>query len=246
MDDELALDGGSAATKWQKQHAARKRQKLQKQHRAEAKANKAKALREARADLKRRQAKWLAGWKRKDAAAKAAGLPRPNKNGRPWRIGLEHSQVIDMTGWTFGRLTVIRSAPISLTMRTSQRCRVWVVKCSCGSPEYLVNGTSLRQGNSKSCGCLHRERLAKMHKEKRRRRAALLTAPLSIQIAELRHRVIGGKRIARRYSKLLGAVRAIIVQEELRQGIRRSWRGRALLSRAAKARAHQPKHQAEI
>jgi hypothetical protein len=52
MDDLLALDGGGAATKWQKKHAARQRQKLQKQHRAEAKAYKAKLLREAKADLK--------------------------------------------------------------------------------------------------------------------------------------------------------------------------------------------------
>jgi hypothetical protein len=35
MDDSLALDGGGAATKWQRQHAARQRAKLAKQHRAE-------------------------------------------------------------------------------------------------------------------------------------------------------------------------------------------------------------------
>jgi hypothetical protein len=57
MDDLLALDGGRAATKWQKQHAVRQRRKLQKHHRAEAKAQKAKELREAKADLKKRKVK---------------------------------------------------------------------------------------------------------------------------------------------------------------------------------------------
>lgn len=154
---DLALEGGGAQTKWRRQHGARQRQKLQKQHRAEAKETKAKALKAAKADLKARRAKWLKGWTRKAAAAKAAGLPKPSKKGRPWRLGNENPQVIDMVGRVFGRLTVVRSAPVSLTMKQSQRCRVWVVKCSCGSPEYFANGSSLRRGNSNSCGCLMRE-----------------------------------------------------------------------------------------
>jgi hypothetical protein len=81
MNDTGALEGGSAATLWQRRHAARQRRKLQMQHRAEAKAYRLKLLREARADLKKRKAKWLAGWNRK--AAKAAGLPKPSKMGTP-------------------------------------------------------------------------------------------------------------------------------------------------------------------
>jgi hypothetical protein len=223
----LALDGGRAATRWQKRHAARKRQKLQKQHRAEAKAYKAKLLREAKADLKRRKIKWWANWERRVAAAKEAGLPPPSRAGQPHQLGINNPCVVDMTGRTFGRLTVVRSAPVSLTRKTSQRCRVWVVKCSCGSPEKLVNGTSLRQGNSRSCGCLHRERLRRMHKDKSKRHATLLAAPLSVQLAELRHRILLRKPIARRYSKLLSAVRRVMVAEEVRQGVRLNYKTRA-------------------
>jgi hypothetical protein len=234
MDDTGALEGGAAATIWQRQHAARQRRKLQKLHRVEAKQNKLNLLREARADLKKRKAKWLAGWKRKAAAAKAAGLPIPSKMGAPWRLGTENSQVVDMTGWTFGRLTVIRSAPISLTMRTAQRCRVWVVKCSCGSPERMVNGTTLRQGNSKSCGCLVREHLRAAFARKRAEKQKLAHAPLSIRIAELRHRIFKKERIFRRDTMLLDSVRQLLIDDEVRAGVRRySKTGRAMLVRPA-------------
>jgi hypothetical protein len=239
MDDSLALDGGGAATKWQRQHAARQRAKLAKQHRAEARAAKQAASREAKADLRKRKAKWLAGWKRKAAAAKAAGLPKPSKKGSPWRTGLEHSQVVDMTGKTFGRLTVIRSAPISLTMRTSQRCRVWVVKCSCGSREKMVNGTSLRQGNVKSCGCLHVERLRATKGKKKSRtilREKLEAAPLTIQLNELRRRILAGK-VTNHDAKLLTKLRPILIEEEVRIGVRRRYgSGRPMLLKSAGVR----------
>ena len=220
MDDLLALDGGSSATQWQKKHAARQRRKLQKQHRAEAKAEKAKLLREARADLKKRKARWWADWRKRAEAAKAAGLPRPSRAGQPHELGINNPQVVDMTGMTFGRLTVVRSAPVSLTGRTSQRCRVWVVKCSCGSPERYVNGTSLRQGNSNSCGCLKRERIQQAGAKRRAARQKLDLSPLSVRLADLRHRVNTGKvRLAD--SKLISQVRQIVIEEEIRLGIRK-------------------------
>jgi hypothetical protein len=186
-------DGGAVATRWQRRHAARKRQDQKKKHRLEAAANKKRELREQRADLKKRRAKWLAGWKRKAAAAKAAGLPKPSKMGIPWRLGLEQSQTIDMTGWVFGRLTVIRSAPISLTARTAQRCRCWVVKCSCGSPERTINGTYLRQGVKRCCGCTKRDRMAE------RRKLKPPPAPLSVKLLleAQQQRTSGNRRVAR-------------------------------------------------
>lgn len=199
-------DGGGKATKWQRQHAARKRQTLAKRHRMEAAQNKKRAAAEAKADFKKRYAKWLKAWKAKCAVAKAAGRPRPGKKGRPWRKSLENSQVVDMTGRVFGRLTVVRSAPLSMTMRTSQRCRVWVVKCSCGSPERYVNGTSLRQGNSRSCGCLLREwgsTLGKRHAGERR------ALPLSVKMtaAAVELRKAGNVTLARLFEQAVGAVR---------------------------------------
>lgn len=199
-------DGGGVATKWQRQHAARKRAEAAKRHRAEAAANKKKVRAEARADLKKRLKKWRKGHLAKCAAAKAAGLPKPGTQGKPWRMGLENSQVIDMTGWTFGRLTVIRSAPISLTMRTAQRCRCWIVKCSCGSPERIVNGTSLRQGNSNSCGCLLREWATKLG---RAQRGKIKSHPLSVKLLlEAKAQRAGGNvRLARLLELSIGAVR---------------------------------------
>lgn len=56
-------------------------------------------------------------------------------------------KLIDLTGQTFGRLTVLRRAP-------DHRERVyWECRCQCGNTT-VVGGTALRRGNSHSCGCL--------------------------------------------------------------------------------------------
>jgi hypothetical protein len=51
-------------------------------------------------------------------------------------------------GMVFGRLTV-------MSMETA---KFWRVRCECGA-ELVVLGRNLRSGNSKSCGCLNREKL---------------------------------------------------------------------------------------
>lgn len=63
------------------------------------------------------------------------------------------SPKIDLTGQTFGRLTVIETAG-----RNARGRLVWHCKCSCG--ERLVTPTTddLRSGNTRSCGCLSREK----------------------------------------------------------------------------------------
>jgi hypothetical protein len=57
---------------------------------------------------------------------------------------------IDLTGKTFGRLTVIK--------RVENRGKrlYWLCECSCGN-EKIVCGTDLRGGVTKSCGCLQTE-----------------------------------------------------------------------------------------
>lgn len=58
------------------------------------------------------------------------------------------SKMIDLTGQRFGRLTVIErvaSRPGSTNAR-------WLCKCDCGN-ETTVLGTTLRRGESTSCGC---------------------------------------------------------------------------------------------
>lgn len=57
----------------------------------------------------------------------------------------------DLTGQKFNRLTVIRKAKNYSGGRT-----LWVCQCECGK-EIFVNGYNLRQGFTKSCGCLQKE-----------------------------------------------------------------------------------------
>lgn len=69
---------------------------------------------------------------------------------------------IDMTGWIMSehgvpdsRLTVIEEAEPHITKSGVKKVR-WKCKCSCGK-EVIVKGASLRDGNTKSCGCLATE-----------------------------------------------------------------------------------------
>lgn len=65
----------------------------------------------------------------------------------------------DETGNRYGRLTVIERAPV-----TDKKGRAyWRCVCDCGN-ERIVVGESLRHGNTKSCGCLRREKLAEPRK----------------------------------------------------------------------------------
>lgn len=57
------------------------------------------------------------------------------------------SRMVDMTGLRFGRLTVISRAGSN-----RRGLAKWKCECSCGN-ELEVMGASLRNGNTKSCGC---------------------------------------------------------------------------------------------
>ena len=66
-------------------------------------------------------------------------------------------KVVDLTGKRFGRLTVLRRDGViymSGNRRWSQP--TWLCKCDCGT-EFVTCGAYLRQGRTKSCGCLRRE-----------------------------------------------------------------------------------------
>lgn len=66
-------------------------------------------------------------------------------------------RAIDMTGLTFGRLTVVALAEVR-----PSRHRYWICQCSCGRTKEIY-GRNLRLGLTTSCGCkrteLHRARL---------------------------------------------------------------------------------------
>ncbi len=61
----------------------------------------------------------------------------------------------DMIGLRFGRLTVTERAGTA-----KSRTALWKCMCDCGS-ECIVSGSYLRQGDTKSCGCLQREGASK-------------------------------------------------------------------------------------
>lgn len=60
------------------------------------------------------------------------------------------SHLIDLAGQRFGRLTVIKKVP---SKNTNAR---WLCLCDCGNATTAL-GTTLRRGESKSCGCLRSE-----------------------------------------------------------------------------------------
>jgi len=65
---------------------------------------------------------------------------------------------IDLTGQKFGRLTVIKMIDERLNNGRIQ----WKCKCECGKIKNIT-GIYLRQGESRSCGCLHKDNIKKTH-----------------------------------------------------------------------------------
>lgn len=84
------------------------------------------------------------------------------------------SKTIDLTGHKFERLTVIRR-----TENMGGRV-AWLCKCKCGE-EVIVRGESLKSGNTKSCGCLHREKTKKLNASHRLRYHPLYKVWLGIK-----------------------------------------------------------------
>jgi len=72
--------------------------------------------------------------------------------------GNDVAKLVDLAGQKFGRWTVISRA-------TSNRCgaSMWLCRCDCGT-EKTIRHSSLTSGNSRSCGCLHREITSRTHK----------------------------------------------------------------------------------
>ena len=58
---------------------------------------------------------------------------------------------IDETGHRYGRLLVLERYPVK-----GVRYAFWKCRCDCGT-EVVISGKSLREGVSRSCGCLRSE-----------------------------------------------------------------------------------------
>lgn len=65
--------------------------------------------------------------------------------------------VLDLTGQRFGRLTVVR---IESTCKPVS----WVCKCDCGNEKNVIS-RNLTSGNTRSCGCLRAEHMAKAYRK---------------------------------------------------------------------------------
>jgi hypothetical protein len=62
----------------------------------------------------------------------------------------------DITGQRFGRLTVV-----SYQGKSKKRISLWLCDCDCGCTR-IVLSSNLRNGHTKSCGCLQREVTSKL------------------------------------------------------------------------------------
>ena len=69
---------------------------------------------------------------------------------------IRKDQRIDLTGERYGRLTAIKI--VEKPINRKQKGIYWLCKCSCGN-EFITTSNNLRTGNTKSCGCLGREKL---------------------------------------------------------------------------------------
>lgn len=63
---------------------------------------------------------------------------------------------LDLTNQKFGKLTAIKQGP-----SVKGRGTAWICSCECGN-EITVLTNSLRSGNTKSCGCLHKQTISNL------------------------------------------------------------------------------------
>lgn len=64
--------------------------------------------------------------------------------------------MLNLKGQKFGRLTVLDDEP-----RSIKGYRWWHCRCDCGTEKW-VNGSRLKSGQTKSCGCISKEKLTKV------------------------------------------------------------------------------------
>lgn len=65
-------------------------------------------------------------------------------------------KLVDLVGKKYGRLLVVKKAD-----SIGGHAR-WLCKCECGN-ECIVHGSSLKSGNTRSCGCYKRENAKKLY-----------------------------------------------------------------------------------
>lgn len=71
-------------------------------------------------------------------------------------------KLIDLTGKRFGRLVVLEKAGRRVS-ENGNATIMWKCKCDCGNV-VEIRGASLRNGNTRSCGCFIEEKRSEFHK----------------------------------------------------------------------------------
>lgn len=71
----------------------------------------------------------------------------------------------DLTGMTFGRLTVLQRADDYVEPKSKKRHPQWLCRCECKN-EKVILGSSLKRGLTKSCGCISKEVASKTHSKR--------------------------------------------------------------------------------
>lgn len=105
-----------------------------------------------------------------------------------------NTQIIDLTGRRFGRWTVLEQAAPGTGYSTR-----WLCKCDCGTVK-TVDGQLLRNGRSKSCGCIVDERRLQFPNSRMGKDERIGAIYLSIRSAcerptDLKYPKFGGKGI---------------------------------------------------
>lgn len=102
----------------------------------------------------------------------------------------------NLSGKTFGRWTVIRYAGTD-----SRRYALWLCECNCEEKtRRSVSGVLLRSGESKSCGCLHKDILSAMFTKHGRSKTKVYASYHSMRSrvlnsADLHFKCYGGRGI---------------------------------------------------
>lgn len=68
--------------------------------------------------------------------------------------------LINLIGMRFGRLVVLKHVG-----KNKYRSSLWICKCDCGTITHPISSTSLRRGNTQSCGCYKKDRMFEANKK---------------------------------------------------------------------------------
>lgn len=77
------------------------------------------------------------------------------KYGKTQSCGCLRREVIvaKLPGKKFGKLTVIKEAPVPQHVKNTNQHTYWLCKCECGTINAIIRGRDLQTGHTKSCGC---------------------------------------------------------------------------------------------